>query len=454
MSESSVMVGIDAASLHVDVAAIGAELPASLARMSKTDRIEAATLAEVAGRLARKPDAERFIRPVSEREQQDLVAVVRRWRQLVAMQRSERQRLRLARPVARPSIGAMTEAIKRQLDDVEAERARHVEQRYVAMAKVLQVLQHRLEPRPPLSPRACDEGRAGREPPVVSGRRRSLLASAAAIATAPLAGRSWGGALAAAGPVDTRELAELAFGEDPRHRLDAYLPAGTPPAAGWPVVVFFYGGSWNGGSRATYRFVGRALASRGMLAVIPDYRVYPQVRYPAFLEDGARALAWTRRQLGGWGGDPARLFVAGHSAGAYNAAMLALDPRWLAEAGVPPGALAGFWGLAGPYDFLPIENPAVKPVFFHPDYPAGSQPIEHARGFDRPVFLGTAASDSLVDPKRNTSQLAGRLREAGTPVVERLYGRANHFTLVGAFAWPLRWIAPVLDDVTAFVAGG
>ena len=286
------------------------------------------------------------------------------------------------------------------------------------------------------------------------GRRRGLLASVAAFAAAPLAGCSWGGALAAVTPGDAREQADLAFGEDPRHRLDVYVPAGTPPAAGWPVVVFFYGGSWKGGARGTYRFVGRALASRGMLAVIPDYRVYPQVRYPAFLEDGARALAWTRRQLGGWGGDPARLFVAGHSAGAYNAAMLAFDRRWLAEAGVPPGAIAGFWGLAGPYDFLPIENPDVKPVFFHPDYPPGTQPIDHARGFDRPVFLGAAASDSLVDPKRNTVQLAGRLREAGTPVVERLYPRANHITLVGAFAGPLRWIAPVLDDVTAFVVGG
>lgn len=289
---------------------------------------------------------------------------------------------------------------------------------------------------------------------MASAGRRGLLASAVAFATAPLAGCSWTGVLAAATPSDAREHADLPFGDDPRQRLDVYVPAGQPPAAGWPVVVFFYGGSWNGGSRSTYRFVGRALASRGMLAVIPDYRVYPQVRYPEFLRDGARALSWTCRQLGGYGGDPARLVVAGHSAGAYNAAMLALDPRWCAEAGVPPGALAGFCGLAGPYDFLPIGNPDVKPVFFHPDYPAGSQPIDHARGFERPVFLGAATSDSLVDPQRNTVQLARRLREAGAPVTERLYGRANHITLVGAFAGPLRWIAPVLDDVTAFVAGG
>jgi acetyl esterase/lipase len=215
--------------------------------------------------------------------------------------------------------------------------------------------------------------------------------------------------------------------------------------------VFFYGGSWNRGRRADYRFVGRALASRGIVVVIPDYRVYPQVRYPDFLRDGARAVAWTRREIGAHGGDPGRLFVAGHSAGAYNAAMLALDPRWLGEAGLSPAALAGLIGLAGPYDFLPIENRAVQPVFHHPATPPDSQPVRHARGFAKPVFLGTAASDPLVDPTRNTAQLARLLREAGTPVVERVYERANHATLVAAFAAPLRWVAPVLDDVASFV---
>ncbi|MEB3214603.1 MAG: hypothetical protein VKL39_24855, partial [Leptolyngbyaceae bacterium] len=143
---------------------------------------------------------------------------------------------------------------------------------------------------------------------------------------------------------------------------------------------------------------------------------------------------------------------AGHSAGAYNAAMLALDPRWLGEAGLAPRMLAGFAGLAGPYDFLPIENREVRPVFHHPDYPPRSQPIGFAARLPMPVFLGAAATDSLVDPQRNTVQLARRLREAGTPVTERLYERANHVTLVAALAGPLRWVAPVLDDLAGFVA--
>jgi acetyl esterase/lipase len=282
-------------------------------------------------------------------------------------------------------------------------------------------------------------------------RRLVLRGGAAVLAAAPLAGHAAADDPRAAGPADDPGTDDLAYGDDPRQRLDLHLPDGPAPPGGRPVVVFFYGGSWNRGSRATYRFVGRALASRGFVTAIPDYRTFPQVRYPDFLRDGAAAIAWLRPRIARFGGDPARIVVAGHSAGAYNAAMLALDGRWLGEAGLAPSVLAGFAGLAGPYDFLPIVNPEVRPVFGHPDYPPGTQPIDHARGVRMPVFLGAAASDSLVDPDRNTGGLARRLREAGTPVVERRYERANHVTLVGAFAWPLRWIAPVLDDVTAFV---
>ena len=286
--------------------------------------------------------------------------------------------------------------------------------------------------------------------PPTPGRRIALRASATALAAWPLAGCSWSGALASLTPGGAHEHTDLVYGEDPRQRLDVYVPEGPSPKGGWPVCLFFYGGSWNRGDRATYRFVGRALASRGLVAVLPDYRVYPQVRYPEVLRDNAAATAWVRRGIAKHGGDAERIVVAGHSAGAYNAAMLAFDARWLGEVGLAPSVFRGFAGLAGPYDFLPIANPDVKPVFFHPDYPSGSQPIDHLRGFSRPVLVGAPASDSLVDPERNSAQLARRLREAGAPVIHRRYGRANHITLVAAFAAPLRWIAPVLDDVADF----
>jgi acetyl esterase/lipase len=241
------------------------------------------------------------------------------------------------------------------------------------------------------------------------------------------------------------------YGDDARQQLDIYTPQGvTSP----PVVVFFYGGSWNSGSRAEYKFVGNALASRGIMVVIADYRVYPQVTYPAFVEDAARAVAWTINHIGSYGGDPHRLFVAGHSAGAYNAAMVALDPRWLAEFGASPAMLRGWIGMAGPYDFLPIVDTAVKPVFHFPDTPADSQPLAHAndeKSAGPPVLLLSGTSDTVVDPIRNSARLAIALQAAHVDVKAVSYNGVGHAMLAGAFGHPLRWVAPVLDDVANFV---
>ena len=151
------------------------------------------------------------------------------------------------------------------------------------------------------------------------------------------------------------------------------------------------------------------------------------------------------------GAAAAPVYLMGHSAGAYNAAMLALDGRWLAAVGERPQALAGWIGLAGPYDFLPIANPDVRPVFGHPNVAPDSQVFAHVRAGAPAAFLGAATQDDLVDPQRNTAGLARRLREVGVPVVERFYDQANHMTLIGAFAGPLRWVGPVLADVADFV---
>ncbi len=267
-----------------------------------------------------------------------------------------------------------------------------------------------------------------------------------------LAGIAPAASLNALAALDTRSVAEgVRYGALPRQQLDIYRPRGAAPAGGWPLVVFFYGGSWNRGERADYRFVGEALASRGMLTLVADYRLYPEVRYPEFLRDCAQALAFGLTQAAPLGANPKRVFVMGHSAGAYNAAMLALDDRWLRATGHSPGELAGWVGLAGPYDFLPIRNPEVRPVFFHPNVPFGTQVLDHA-GRDSPrAFLGAALNDDLVNPQRNSGGLAARLREAGAPVTLKLYEHVNHMTLAAAFAPPLRWLAPVLDDVAAFV---
>lgn len=248
-----------------------------------------------------------------------------------------------------------------------------------------------------------------------------------------------------------RTGADIAYGENARHKLDIYTPEHGGGAA--PVVVFFYGGNWTKGERADYAFVGRALAARGFVVVIPDYRLYPEVRYPDFLDDSARAVAWAAREASRYGGDPARLYVMGHSAGAYNAAMIALDPRFLARQGMTPAALRGWIGLAGPYDFMPIVNPTTRPVFHYPDTPVESQPIRHASASSPPALLIAANKDKLVDPKRNTGGLAARLRAQGVPVEEIYYDGVNHVTLVASIAAPLRMLAPTLDAVATFIDG-
>ena len=241
----------------------------------------------------------------------------------------------------------------------------------------------------------------------------------------------------------------IAYGDDPRQKLDVYVPRHALPDA--PVVVFFYGGSWNSGAREDYNFVGEALASRGIVAVVADYRLYPQVRYPLFLQDGARAVAWTKAHIREFSGNPQRLYLMGHSSGGYNAAMLALDGDLLAAAGMSPKDLRGWIGLAGPYDFLPIENPAVRPVFFWPDSPPQSQPINHVSRGAPPALLIAASEDDLVNPTRNTGGLAHKLRAAGVPVQDFYYSRPNHITLVATLSRPLRGLAPVLDQVVDFI---
>jgi len=239
---------------------------------------------------------------------------------------------------------------------------------------------------------------------------------------------------------------DVAYGPGPREMLDIYRPDAPGPL---PVVVFFYGGSWRTGSKADYKFVAASLAQRGLLVVVPDYRLYPEARYPGFLQDGAAAVAWTVGHIGAHGGDATDVFLMGHSAGAYIAAMLALDPAFLAAEGVQRDALAGMIGLAGPYDFLPITDPDIIPIFAVPDQPA-TQPIHHVDGLNPPLFLAAGSDDTIVLP-RNTTRLAAAIRAAGGPVEETVYPGVGHIGTVIAFAPLFRGKAPVLDDVLGFV---
>lgn len=243
-----------------------------------------------------------------------------------------------------------------------------------------------------------------------------------------------------------RAATGISYGTDPRQRLDVYGPRAAAAGAPLPTIIFFYGGSWNSGERGGYGFAARALAARGFVVVVPDYRLVPAVRFPAFLQDGAAAVRWVQAQIGRYGGDGARIVLVGHSAGAYNAAMLALDPQWL---GTARSAVRGFAGLAGPYDFLPLDGPITTAAFGAWPVPAETQPIAFAGPGDPPALLLTAAADTTVLP-RNSLALAARLRAAGVPATVRDYPGIGHIGIVTALARPFRAKAPVLADVVAF----
>lgn len=233
-------------------------------------------------------------------------------------------------------------------------------------------------------------------------------------------------------------------------RLDIWAPNATPAEGKLPVVIFWYGGGWAKGDRTSYAFAGRALAKAGFLVVIPDYRKVPQVRFPAFLDDGAEAVAWVEDNIEQYRGDPARVAVMGHSAGAWQAIMLALDSQRLAAAGADPGIVKAGVGLSGPYDFHPFTSDRAIAAMSQWPHPEETQPIAFARKDAPPLLLVTSDGDETVRPK-NANNLGARLRELGAPVEVRNYGPLDHEEVVMALSVPFRDKGPVLADSVAFL---
>jgi acetyl esterase/lipase len=246
----------------------------------------------------------------------------------------------------------------------------------------------------------------------------------------------------------TKIVNGTSYGSDPWEKLDIYIPP-APAAMPRPVIVFFYGGRWTQGARSIYPFLGDSFARRGYLAVIPDYRKYPQVRFPAFVEDGAKALAWVHSHIAAHGGDPDRIFVAGHSAGAHIGALLAADPGYLAREGKDRSAvIRGFAGLAGPYAFAPNE-PDLQDMFAPPErYPA-MQVTTFIDGAQPPMLLLHGDADKVVR-LFNLDRLEARIREKGGVVKSVVYPGVDHIWVLGGVSWVNFIGPPALDDITSF----
>lgn len=239
----------------------------------------------------------------------------------------------------------------------------------------------------------------------------------------------------------------VAFGSHSQ-KLDVWVPE--TRGSNLPVVVFWYGGGWAKGDRTSYAFAGRALARAGFVVVVPDYRKVPDIRFPAFLDDGVEALAWTRDNVRQFGGDPGKVAVMGHSAGAYQAVMLALDAERLKAGGIAPDFIKAGVGLSGPYDFYPFDSPLSIAAFSQWERPAETQPITFARADAPPLLLVTSDGDETVRP-RNADNLGAKLKALGADAEVKNYGALDHEEVVMALSVPFRNKGPVLADSVAFL---
>ena len=239
----------------------------------------------------------------------------------------------------------------------------------------------------------------------------------------------------------------LAFGTDPRQRLDIYVPLGLKASA--PVLLFFYGGSWQTGNRTDYLAFGQAFASAGIVTVVADYRLYPAVKYPAFVEDAARALAWLHAHAGEYSGDPSRIFISGHSAGAYNAVMLGAEPKFIEARGGRLDWMRGVIGIAGPYDFLPMRDPEYVDMF-HGRNNLDSMPVNHVNGVRPPMLLATGEDDTTVYP-RNTASMAAKLRVFSSPVQEVHYSGTGHVGILLSLVPGFRGVTNLRQDMLDFI---
>jgi acetyl esterase/lipase len=246
-----------------------------------------------------------------------------------------------------------------------------------------------------------------------------------------------------------RRRTDIVYGPDSRHRLDVYLPD-RPAARPAPLVVFWHGGRWSSGDKADYRFVASALAELGYATAVPNYRLYPRVKMPGFMEDAAHAASWAAEHAAELGADAARLYFMGHSAGAHIAALLALDGRYFASLHRLAPRIEGVIGLSGPYDFLPLREDDVRDIFGPPDLYPASQPINFVSGAAPPMLLIHGAKDTMVSP-HNSRNLAAALIAQGVDATLKMYPNLMHADTVAALSWPARRRAGTLADIAAFV---
>lgn len=242
--------------------------------------------------------------------------------------------------------------------------------------------------------------------------------------------------------------ATVSYGPHPRNAVDIY----TQDEGSRGLLVFVHGGYWDEGDKSEYVFVANTFTERGYTVALVNYRLVPEVTFPAYVQDLARALTWLRTQ-GPYSDLP--LFLMGHSAGAHIGALVAFDESYLAEFGLSPELIDGFIGLAGPYNFLPLgpNDDRSRAALGDPATYPQTQPINFVDADDPRTFLAVSLNDETVNPN-NSLSFAAAIEDAGGEVELKEYNDLNHATIVGALSGVGRVLNQnLLADVLAFMEG-
>lgn len=248
-----------------------------------------------------------------------------------------------------------------------------------------------------------------------------------------------------------RQVAAANYAADPAQKLQLFVPDGPAPKRGFPLVAFFHGGGWHSGDPHDYGWIARALAEKGYATALVGYRLNKPGRFPAMLEDSAAGVRWALAHARGLGIDPSRVVLMGHSAGAYNSTMLALDRRWLAREGVPDGTVKGAVVLAGPADFYPFAKKSSINAMGHWPRPEDTQPVNFVRADAPPLLLVHGTRDTVVRP-RNAVILARRMTAAGARTRAVLIDGMGHNGMVITLAKPFDRDRRVSNAVFPFLA--
>ncbi|MFC3301903.1 alpha/beta hydrolase [Parvularcula lutaonensis] len=276
---------------------------------------------------------------------------------------------------------------------------------------------------------------------------RFLLSLSAALALSACSGPAILNAVAPKLSGQWERQTDIAYGEIERQKLDVYMPTSEGPH---PVLVFIHGGSWEKGNKNDYPWLGRRFASEGYVTAVINYRLSPEFDYDDFMADVAKAVAYVHENASEWGGDPDRLFLAGHSAGAYNAVQVAVAPEFLEAEGTSPDIIDGVAGIAGPYSFLPLDSRVTKAAFGGADDLKATQPVNRLTPDAPPMILLHGKDDDVVSPK-NSTELARMLEGLGVEARSVLYDDIDHIEIIVAVALTDR--APVVADMTGFFEG-